>query len=145
MAKESNQEKSKRYVSEFQNWVEAHKIDGQFDRDFWTQVLNGSKVKRSEIMVVLGCAKSTVTTNAALVTVIEELEQQLQEAGIAPMPGEQIKREPTYDQNKSRAAADTRLIAQLQKEVIDLKTKLKKFERLTEVMDVVEELYEDDL
>jgi hypothetical protein len=145
MAKESNQEKSKRYVAEFQNWVDAHKVDGQFDRDFWTQVLNGSKVKRSEIMAVLGCAKSTVTTNALLVSVIEDLERELQEAGVAPMPGEQINKEPTYDQNKSRAAADTRLIAQLQKEVIDLKTKLKKFERLSEVMDVVEELYEDDL
>jgi hypothetical protein len=131
----NGQQKSEANFHAFEQWIAV-----QTDESF-TQITHRGKLKRNDIAKACGFAKSAPTQNPRIRERLEGLEDVLREKGVLPSLSETKAREgskaPKYDSSSSSRIMESKRLAQLEQEVLELKAKLARYEELAEVIDEI--------
>lgn len=131
----SGQQKAEANLLAFEQWIAV-----QTDESF-TQITHRGKLKRNDIAKACGFAKSALTQNPRIRERLEGLEDDLREKGVLPKLPETKARKtsktPKYDSSTNSKIMESKRLAQLEQEVLELKAKLARYEELAEVIDEI--------
>ncbi|TMO54436.1 VPA1267 family protein [Pseudoalteromonas phenolica] len=138
----NGQQKGLQNLEAFNMWKAT-----QTDDDFKQIVFNG-QLKRIEVAESVGCGKSALSQNPALRKALEALENELRERGVLPPLTESAKqneKQPKqYDNSASRKLLDSKRVAALETENIELKAKVQvlenRLERFGELSETLAEM-----
>jgi hypothetical protein len=130
----NGQQKSEANFQAFEQWIALQTPES------FAQITHRGKLKRGDISKACGFAKSALTQNPRIRERLEALEADLRTKGILPPLSEKGEREqaeiPTYHSNAESLLNAKRLQA-LEKENLELKAKLARYEELASVIDEI--------
>jgi len=131
----NGQQKSEANFHAFEQWIAV-----QTDESF-TQITHRGKLKREDIFKACGFSKSVLTQNPRIRERLEGLEDDLREKGVLPKLPEtkalKTSKTPKYDSSTNSKIMESKRLAQLEQEVLELKAKLARYEELAEVIDEI--------
>lgn len=131
----SGQQKAEANFLAFEQWIAA-----QTDESF-IQITHRGKLKRNDIAKACSFAKSALTQNPRIRERLDGLEDDLREKGVLPSLSETKARDaskaPKYDSSSNSRIMESKRLAQLEQEVLELKAKLARYEELAEVIDEI--------
>ncbi len=138
----NGRQKAKLNLNAFQSWLATQSED-----DFKNITFKG-KLNRGEIAKAVGCGKSALSQNPALRSSLKALEDDLRSKGILPPlsdEGKKAQADPKkYDNAANRRLLDSKRVATLEAENIELKAKVKALEgrlaRFGELSEVLSEM-----
>lgn len=121
-----------RSVNAFLAWKASMTVD-----DFRQIIFRGS-LNRTEIAKGCGIAKAALRQNPKVRALLQELEDDLRSHGTLPPLAADVteaKNAPVlYDRTASKRVRESRRVAELEKEVLELKARLRRFEELSQVL-----------
>lgn len=129
-----SQDRGEENIQKFEAWIAS-----QTNADFKNISYRGS-LKRSAIAQGTGFAKSVLQQNPAVKKRLEQLEDELRRKGILPPKTEQRLTEEKenkpkhYDASQNARRWDRNRLQKLEQENLELKTKLRRYEELSEVI-----------
>ncbi|MFH6563273.1 VPA1267 family protein [Aeromonas caviae] len=107
------------------------------DDDYRQIVFRGS-LNRGEIAKGCGIAKAALRQNPQVKILLEQLEIDLRQRGVLPELTEEAKTAATepklYDRTVAKRARESKRVAELEQQVLELRARLKRFEELSEVL-----------
>lgn len=122
----NGQQKARQNVDSFIAWSAT-----QNDDDF-LQIVYRGHLNRGEIAKAIGCGKSALNQNPELRAALEALESELRERGILPGLSETAKnnagKPKEYDATANRRSLDSKRLAKVEAENIELKAKVAELE-----------------
>lgn len=131
----SGQQKAEANFLAFEQWISLQTPES------YTKITHRGKLKRSDIAKACGFAKSALTQNPRIRERLEVLEDVLREKGVLPSLSDTKAREdskaPKYDSSSNSRIMESKRLAQLEQEVLELKAKLARYEELAEVIDEI--------
>lgn len=122
----NGQQKAQQNLNAFQTWVAT-----QSDDDF-RQIVYRGQLNRGEIAKAIGCGKSALNQNPSIREALHGLEEQLRCKGVMPRltgaakPNEGKPKE--YDVTANRKSMDSRRLAIVEAENLELKAKVRELE-----------------
>lgn len=106
--------------------------------DAYRQITHRGSLSRSEIAKACGFGKSALNQNPQIKMLLQTLEDELRERDVLPRLTEKAKAnqaEPKqHDKNAPKRIMEAKRIAALEQQVLELETRLKRFEELSEVL-----------
>jgi hypothetical protein len=122
----SGQQKAQQNLEAFEVWKAT-----QTDDDFRQIVFRG-QLNRIEVAKGVGCGKSALNQNPALRKALKALEDELRDKAVLPPLTESARKNAdkpkAYDNTANRKLLDSKRVASLEAENIELKAKLKELE-----------------
>lgn len=108
------------------------------DDDGYRQITYRGSLSRGEIAKACGFGKSALNQNPQIKLSLQTLEEDLRERNVLPLLTEKAKAslaEPKqHDKNAAKRIMEAKRIAALEQQVLELETRLKRFEELSEVL-----------
>jgi hypothetical protein len=130
----NGQQKAEANLQAFEQWIALQTPES------FTQITHRRKLKRGDIAKACDFAKSALTQNPRIRERLETLEADLRAKGILPPLSEKGEREkaeiPKYQSNSDQISSNKRL-QELEKENLELKSKLARYEELASVIDEI--------
>ena len=130
---ESNQERSERIYQSFLHWtsvITTEELRDMLDR-------TKTKILRGHISKAINCSTSTLRDHPKLKTELPEWEENLK--GVFPKETDEAKANKSkpqqHDQGASQRLNDSKRLASLEKENIELKAELAMYRELKEVLE----------
>lgn len=138
----SGQQKAQQNLEAFKVWKAT-----QTDDDFRQIVFRG-QLNRIEVAKGVGCGKSALNQNPALRKALKALEDELRDKAVLPLLTESARKSADkpkpYDNTANRKLLDSKRVASLEAENIELKAKVKelesKLERFGELSETLAEM-----
>lgn len=122
----SGQQKAQQNLEAFKVWKAT-----QTDDDFRQIVFRG-QLNRIEVAKGIGCGKSALNQNPALRKALKTLEDELRDKAVLPPLTESASKNAdkpkAYDNTANRKLLDSKRVASLEAENIELKAKVKELE-----------------
>lgn len=116
----------------FEQWISIQTAES------YTEITHRGKLKRGDISKACGFAKSVLTQNPRIRMRLEGLEEDLRDIGILPLMSDKGQTEqaeiPMYEAKTDKIMESKRL-AELEKENLELKAKLARFEEIAQVIE----------
>jgi len=130
----NGQQKAEANLQAFEQWIALQTPES------FTQITHRGKLKRGDIAKACDFAKSALTQNPRIKERLETLETDLRTTGVLPPLSEKSEREqaelPKYQSDSDQVSSNKRL-QELEKENLELKAKLARYEELAAVIDEI--------
>jgi hypothetical protein len=128
----SNSVAGQKSVEAFMAW------SATMNDDDYRQIVFRGSLNRTEVAKGCGIAKAALRQNPQVKKLLEQLESDLRSRQVLPLMTEKAKVASTqpkqYDQTASKRARESKRVAELEQEVLELRARLKRFEELSEVL-----------
>ncbi|MBO1927370.1 hypothetical protein J3998_07235 [Thiomicrorhabdus sp. 6S2-11] len=128
----NGQQKAEANFQAFEQWIEVQTPES------YANITHRGKLKRGDITKACGFAKSALTQNPRIRERLETLEEDLRVQGVLPRlseKGECEKADAPLYEAKSDKVMDSKRLASLEKENLELKAKLARLEELAQVIE----------
>lgn len=128
----NGQQKSAQNIEAFLSWMASTQDD------YFKQIIYRGKLNRNEVAKGCGFSKSVLLQNPKVKELLNNLEVSLRKRGVLPdlsdVGQSKLINTKTYNKSYSKNIKDSKRVANLERKVIELEAKLKRYQELAEVI-----------